>query len=133
MWLFCRKSSTKTSRTGFTAYFYARKAGLVRLEAIVNVHKPSAKHFAHGATVFKNTIQQTVQDSLRLPFTVPKAMLLTPSTSLELFANRPSQHVSYKLAKFSIATLVGREHIILQTGPSEGSLPLQCPPRIGLQ
>uniref|UniRef100_A0A7E4VU03 Nuclear pore membrane glycoprotein n=1 Tax=Panagrellus redivivus TaxID=6233 RepID=A0A7E4VU03_PANRE len=109
----------------FTAYFYAQKAGLVRLEAVVNVHKRSAKHFAHGATVFKDTIQLTVQDSLRLPSTAPKALLLTPSTSLELSANRPSQHVSYKLAKSSIATLVGRDHNILQTGPSEGSLPLQ--------
>lgn len=70
----------------FGVQLLANRGGRVTLHATVTVHPKSKKHFQSKATEFSDSIQITVEPSLKLthPEILPKSILMTTDTSLDL-------------------------------------------------
>uniref|UniRef100_A0A914ZAI0 Nuclear pore membrane glycoprotein 210 n=1 Tax=Panagrolaimus superbus TaxID=310955 RepID=A0A914ZAI0_9BILA len=111
----------------FGARFIAHKNGKVNVDVVVKIHPQSTKHFSSRKQEFTDSQQIIVQEALRLssPRKASESILITPSTTLDLTANRPNQQVTFKALRTNLISVIGDNQNILLSGSLEGSVPLR--------
>jgi nuclear pore complex protein Nup210 len=115
------------SHNRFGARFIAHKNGKVNIQVVVTTHPLSSKHFSSHKKEFTDSAQVVVQEALRLssPRKSSDSILMTPSTILDLTANRPNQQVTFRTPQTNLVSIIGDNQNILLSGAGEGSVPLR--------